>query len=411
MKWLKHLPLSQWPEANRAALAAAYAPGDIFDDACGPGAHLTLGTRRMIETAYRRWLGYLYEVHPLDLLHSPADRITPDRVRAFINRLRDEVGPTTIAVVTDNLLHAARLLAPHRNWEWLRLLKRRLRAQVRPKDRFDHLVPGWQTLELGLRLMDEASTQLHTESGIADVKYRDGLLLAVLSCWPIRRRSIARLSVSDHLEPTECGINILLHAADTKSKRPDAYSVPCQLLPYLRRYLREVRPRLQRHHADDALWQGSRGRLSAGRIYDIVRREIKREFGKSMGLHDLRRAGATFLAMAEPTEVGLIPGLLQHASPAVSETIWPGRSRRADALGCTWRGREADCGLASLTKRFEPMRAAIYADLVQTCRARPHVPGPWQRQGHCLWLYKEPKRRLEAAVGGDDWTLHDLQRS
>ena len=38
-----------------------------------------------------------------------------------------------------------------------------------------------------------------------------------------------------------------------------------------------------------------------------------------MGLHDLRRAGATFLAMAEPTAVGLIPGLLQHASPAVNE--------------------------------------------------------------------------------------------
>ena len=319
MKRLRHLPVSQWPEADRAAFATAYAPGDIFDDARGPGAHLTRGTRRMIQTAYRRWLGFLYEVHPLDLLDSPADRITLDRMRSFIDRLSNEVRPTSIAIVADNLLYAARLLAPNRHWEWLRLLKRRLRSQAQPEDRFDHLVPGWRTLDLGMRLMDEASTQLRTGSRIDDVKYRDGLLLALLSCWPIRRRSIAVLSFANHLEFTECGINILLHPADTKSKRAEVFNVPCQLLPYVQRYLGEVRPRLQRHRSEDGLWLSSRGRLSANRIYDIVRREIKREFGKSMGLHDLRRAGATFLAMTEPTQVGLIPGLLQHASPEVGE--------------------------------------------------------------------------------------------
>ena len=38
-----------------------------------------------------------------------------------------------------------------------------------------------------------------------------------------------------------------------------------------------------------------------------------------MGLHDFRRAAATFLAMDAPEKIGLIPGLLQHASPEPGE--------------------------------------------------------------------------------------------
>src|ERR1700738_2112326 len=41
--------------------------------------------------------------------------------------------------------------------------------------------------------------------------------------------------------------------------------------------------------------------------------------GKEMGLHDFRRAAATFLAMDAPEKIGLIPGVLQHASPEPGE--------------------------------------------------------------------------------------------
>src|ERR1700730_3144948 len=40
--------------------------------------------------------------------------------------------------------------------------------------------------------------------------------------------------------------------------------------------------------------------------------------GKEMGLHDFRRAAATFLAMDAPEKIGLIPGLLPHDSPEVN---------------------------------------------------------------------------------------------
>jgi len=56
MRKLKHLPLDQCPTADIEAFARVYEPGDVFDETAGPGAHLAEGTRRMIQTAWRRWL-------------------------------------------------------------------------------------------------------------------------------------------------------------------------------------------------------------------------------------------------------------------------------------------------------------------------------------------------------------------
>ena len=86
------------------------------------------------------------------------------------------------------------------------------------------------------------------------------------------------------------------------------------------RYLSEIRPALLGTSCHDGLWASHRGiSLTAGRIYDIVRARITAKFGKAMSLHDFRRAAPTFLAMDAPEKIGLIPGVLQHASPDVGE--------------------------------------------------------------------------------------------
>jgi hypothetical protein len=83
-----------------------------------------------------------------------------------------------------------------------------------------------------------------------------------------------------------------------------------------RLYLEEIRPALLRHSEHDGLWASYHGHpLRAGRLYDIVRARIIAKFGKDMCIHDFRRAAATFLAMDAPEKIGLIPGVLQHASP------------------------------------------------------------------------------------------------
>jgi integrase/recombinase XerD len=271
----------------------------------------------------------LAEHYPDDLLKPPADRITPGRVREFIDHLGNEVRLTTVAHVLANLYYAARLIAPDRDWRWLASIKRRLAARARPEDRFDRLVPPWYILDFGIELMNEA-LRLPSSHKQREIQYRDGLLIALLSLWHIRRRSIAALTISRHLEFDAAGVNILLHPEDTKAKRAESFRVPEQLLPYLLHYLKEIRPRLLGRREHDGLWASYKGRpLTACRIYDIVRARIAKRFEKAMGLHDFRRAGPTFIAMYAPEKIGLIPGVLQHASADMSESYNLARSVEA----------------------------------------------------------------------------------
>lgn len=115
-------------------------------------------------------------------------------------------------------------------------------------------------------------------------------------------------------------MNILLYPSDAKAKRAESVRVPEQLLPYLMRYLKKIRPVLLGRSCHDGLWASYHGSpVGAGRLYDIVRARIIAKFGKDMCVHDFRRAASTFLAMDAPEMIGLIPGVLQHASPEVSE--------------------------------------------------------------------------------------------
>jgi integrase/recombinase XerD len=349
MRTLKHLPVNEWPEADRAAFRVAYEAGDVFDGTAGPGAHLAEGTRRAIEFTYRRWLGFLTPNHPGDLSMAPAERITPERVRGFIDHLNAEIGPSSVAVACDRLYAAARLIAPTADWSWLRSIKARLAARAMPQDRFDRLVPPWQTLDFGIELMDTALALPIEDLKQRAIDYRDGLLVALLSLWPIRRRSLAALTVSRHVEFVDTGINILLHPADTKSRRAESFRVPEQVLSHITRYLKEVRPLLAGTSVQDALWVSNQGRPICGqKLYEIVRARMIAKFGKAMSIHDFRRAAATYLAMDAPEKIGLIPGVLQHASPDVSDQHYNlARSMQA--------GRRFAAHLADARNKLRPL--------------------------------------------------------
>ena len=125
----------------------------------GAGAHLSERSRRTIRFGWRRWLGFLAAAHPVDLLLPAPDRITPERVRAYIAVLsHDSIYERHLGRhdVTQ-LYNAARLIAPDRDWCWLKALKRRLLVRGKPEDRFERLVPAHQTFELGMTLMEKAT--------------------------------------------------------------------------------------------------------------------------------------------------------------------------------------------------------------------------------------------------------------
>jgi integrase/recombinase XerD len=182
MRVLKHLPVNEWPEADRAAFRDAYEPGDLFERTAGPGAHLAEGPRRMTKSSYRRWLGFLKANCPDDLSIPPAERITPERVRAFIDHLSAQIGPSSVAMAGNRLYAAARLIAPTTDWAWLKSIKTRLASRALPQDRFDRLVPPWQTLDFGIELMDAALTLPIAGHKQREIQYATGCSWPFAAC-------------------------------------------------------------------------------------------------------------------------------------------------------------------------------------------------------------------------------------
>lgn len=316
----KHLPVYLWPDADRQAFAGAYEKGDIFDETAGCGVHLSNGTKTSIKMVYRRWLGFIATHHPSDLDIEPGKRLTRERIAQFIADLEPTYRSTSIVATIQQLHHVARLINPDGDWTWLKGIVRGLSVRAEPTDRFDRLVPPWQTLDLGIELMETASTLTRTDHRARELRYRDGLIIALLSLWPIRRRSLAALSIDRHIMNDSDGFTLLLYRENTKSKREESWRVPCQLTEYLQHYLDDIRPNLLRHHHHCALWVSYRGGLlTDGQIYAMVRRHTKNRFGKTMCLHDFRRAAATFLAIEAPEKIGLVPGILHHTSPDVGD--------------------------------------------------------------------------------------------
>ena len=206
---------------------------------------------------------------------------------------------TSVAMTVTQLYNAARLIGPDRDWCWLKALKRRLLVRGKPEDRFERLVPAHQTFELGMTLMEKA-TGLPTGGTMErEIQFRDGLIIAILSLWPIRRRSLAALTLGRHVKRHGADhVELLLFPEDTKSRRMESWPVPEVLRPSIIRYLDEVRPRLTGRKNHDALWVGQHGQpLSEGGLYAAVCRRTAEEYGLPISPHDFRRAAATFLAM------------------------------------------------------------------------------------------------------------------
>ena len=216
---LKYPPQSHWPESDRLAFDAAFQQGDVFDDEAGAAAHWSFGTRRHAESGYGRWLSYLRDHVAGALDELPIERLTRERVRAFIAILRDEVRMSTAASIIDGVYQTARIMAPDRDWDWIRRIQRRLQNEAEPLNRYPALSPTPETYAFGIELMERARAAPSATHLLNEITYRNGLVIAILSLWPIRRRSLASLTVDRHLIRSVAGLTLCLYPEDTKSKR------------------------------------------------------------------------------------------------------------------------------------------------------------------------------------------------
>ena len=85
--WSKSMPFDLWPEADGAAWQASLCPGDVFGVA-GVASRWSEATRRRTMLGWGRYFFFLYERGELDPMATPAQRITEERLGAYLAELQ-----------------------------------------------------------------------------------------------------------------------------------------------------------------------------------------------------------------------------------------------------------------------------------------------------------------------------------
>jgi hypothetical protein len=230
--------LGAWPEADRRAWNRAIADGDIFGR--GPAAHWAQTTRNAVVAAYGRWLGFLAEYEPSVLNEDPILRLTGDRLARYTEHLIQTTGSVGRHAYLAHLRDAIRVMCPGKVPPVLSQLVARLERECRPQSKAERIVMSPRLVALGMKLMRGAAG---ADGEIANVvAFRDGLMIALLAVRPIRRRTFALTRIGKHLRQIGEEWRLVFDGSDTKSDQPFEMTVPEQIVPFLKRYLKRGAP-------------------------------------------------------------------------------------------------------------------------------------------------------------------------
>jgi integrase/recombinase XerD len=316
-------PLAEWPDTDRHLWLSALVPGDLLE-AGGSRAKFTENTNRGIVEGYGRWLQWLDRQGRLDQTNSPAERITLDRVRAYLADLERHNATQTVINRLIHLSVAAQVMDPKRAWSWIRRLARPIQARHRPaRPKRPRLVATSELFDLGLQLM-EAAERMNAACPRATA-FRDGLAIALLAARPLRMRNFVDLTLGRTVVLcTQWWIQI--PAAETKTREPIDLAWPEPLIASLETYLNCHRPVLAQRHGrwtrpiGQALWLSRDGSPMTKRgIYDRITRCTLKGLGKAINPHLFRDCAATTIALEDPHHVRIASPLLAHRALSTTE--------------------------------------------------------------------------------------------
>jgi len=318
------LPVEQWPEADAQAwLIALEPPVDPFSG-CSAASSWSEPSRVKTAKGYGRWLHWVSETG-LGLDERPADRVTPQKARAYVTDLRRLNSDSTVLCRIQELYDAIRVIAPDRDWAWLRRAQNRLRARCEPvRDKMGRIQPADVLVELGKTLMTEAAT---SKSALRRaVLYRDGLIIAFLAFRFVRLSNLAMITLGLHLVRHTDGYRLCFSGPEMKGGRPFEAMVPAALVVAFDRYIDHHRPILltrggrQPHAQTDRLWISETGTaLKPISMPQRIKKHTRCAFGKHIWPHLFRDCAATTVAIEGPEHVGIVPSILNHSTPTVYE--------------------------------------------------------------------------------------------
>jgi integrase/recombinase XerD len=306
-----HMPFADWPEIDRRLWNAAVDRDDPFNDA----ARLAKRTLRKHWMGWRRFLGFIAVHEPDVLKRSPLQRLTAERLRRFVEHLRETNTSHSVAIQVDSLYGAARTMMPDKDWSWLRNIKTRLFAAAPRGNSVRPVITSLQLVDLGEKLMDESEVSGKKEICIDDaVRYRDGVMIALAGLIPLRHKNYAAIEIGRDFIKEGDSWSIVIPPEETKTKIWLDFPIPEFMENRLSIYLTRVRPRLLRRPDCQALWVSYKGgALSYSALGPVFTRHSTERLGIRITPHDARDAAATLWAIMRPEQVGISRDLLAHA--------------------------------------------------------------------------------------------------
>ena len=321
-----------WPEADRRAWEAAQYQGDVLEPG-GGAAGWAPHTRTKIEKGYGRWLTWLTGKDLLDPLASPAERVTPDRLAQYVAELRQLNAPYSVLARVQELYQAMIVIAPEKDWTWIRRIETRVRHTVTPsRNKRERVVPVEKLCTFGMELIAKAEGPKGGTALERAVRYRDGLMMCLLAARPLRRRNFAAIEIGRHLVQQGDSFWIRFESNETKTHQPIEVPFPLDLVSSLGRYLSHFRPFLLARTgrwsrasdgAANALWVSMDGSaMTEIAIYFRIMKLTRAKFGHVVNMHLFRDCAATSTAIEDPKHAHINKSILGHATLRSSERYY-----------------------------------------------------------------------------------------
>jgi hypothetical protein len=315
-------------------------PRGLFESG-GAGANWSEASRFKAARGYGYWLSWLATRGLCDPYLGPADRVSRERVAAYIAEITPARAPFTVLCRIRELYDALRVMAPEADWDWLAQLNRALGAQGRPvRDKLLRLRPIGELAALGERFMDEADSAAEWPARRRAVLFRDALMIALLAYRPVRLKNFAMMRLGRHLVKVSGSWQILFAAHETKTHVRYEATVPSAPAPRLERYLDIYRPVLlcgkrvrdaanemlvsERetpiHPGLEAVWVSEIGtQIEQAALGCRIIKHTRAAFGRSVSPHLFRDCAATSIAVDNPKHIGDASLVLGHAGHRMTE--------------------------------------------------------------------------------------------
>ncbi|MEM7212251.1 MAG: hypothetical protein AAF479_10220 [Pseudomonadota bacterium] len=320
--WGRGLPFDTWPAQDREMWRDLTRTGDVFEEA-GPFGHLRPVSRDAYRLSYAQWLQHLRDAG-VDLNdQAPDTRASLARLRRYHEAI-SHLAPRTQA---SRFVHLHRVLStafPHGDWRRLhnaaKELTRRANAH-RTIDKHSKLPPSDVLLEAGLGAIADAQAEVPLTPFRAR-HHRNGLIVAMLACHAIRRRTLAELTLGRNVQRDDQGYAIWASPEDMKAGRSCMFRVSSLLTEVIDGYLVQARPMFRNGEDPEygPLWLTFTGTaLGPQGIKFAVAAITEARTGHRTTPHAFRHAAMTTMANEEGFDTRHGQGFLDHRTQDISE--------------------------------------------------------------------------------------------